>query len=62
MHVAGHHAIALRTCFTDVTFAIYVHGIPTEERRAVENVEKLVFEPKRTQVSEGSQSGEVLSR
>ena len=37
----------------DVTFAIYAHGIPTEERRAVENVEKLVFGPKWIQVLEG---------
>ena len=45
-----------------VTLGIYLHGIPTEERRAVENVEKLVFGPKWTQVLEGSQSGEVVSR
>jgi len=46
----------------NVTLGIYLHGIPSEERRAVENVEKLVFGPKRTQVLEGSESGEVVSR
>ena len=46
----------------DVTLGIYLHGIPAEERRAVEKVEKLFFGPKWTQVLESPNSGEGLSR
>ena len=35
----------------EITREIYLHAIPEEQRRAVCNVEKLIFGPKWTQVS-----------
>jgi len=40
----------------EITREIYLHAIPEEQRRAVENVERLVFGPKWTQVAELDQS------
>lgn len=41
----------------EVTREIYLHSIPEDQRRAVENVEKLVFGPKWTQVVEDQENG-----
>jgi integrase len=40
----------------EITREIYLHAIPEEQRRAVENVERLVFGPKWTQVQAPSYS------
>ena len=40
----------------EITREIYLHAIPEEQRRAVESVERLIFGPKWTQVSEVNQS------
>jgi integrase len=40
----------------EITREIYLHAIPEEQRRAVESVERLVFGPKWTQVTELDQS------
>lgn len=39
---------------------VYLHAIPVDQRRAVENVERLVFGPKWTQVPEGREKGRVV--
>ena len=41
----------------EVTREIYLHAIPEDQRRAVENVEKLLFGPKWTQVAEDRENG-----
>ena len=41
----------------EVTREIYLHAIPEDQRRAVENVEKLLFGPKWTQVAEDWENG-----
>ncbi len=41
----------------EVTRKIYLHSIPGEQRRAVEEVERLVIGPKRTQVDETKENG-----
>jgi integrase len=40
----------------EITREIYLHAIPEEQRRAVESIERLVFGPKWTQVTELDQS------
>jgi integrase len=40
----------------EITREIYLHAIPEEQRRAVDSVERLIFGPKWTQVSELNQS------
>ena len=40
----------------DITREIYLHAIPEEQRRAVEDVERLVFGPKWTQVQAPTQT------
>jgi integrase len=40
----------------EITREIYLHAIPEEQRRAVDSVERLIFGPKWTQVSEVNQS------
>ena len=40
----------------EITREIYLHAIPEEQRRAVENVERLVFGPKWTQVQAPTQT------
>lgn len=39
----------------EITRGIYIHAIPDDQRRVVQRVETLLFGPKWTQVSEGSQ-------
>ncbi len=44
----------------EITREVYLHGVPEEQRRAVENVERLVFGPKWTQVRSAAESAAEL--
>src|SRR5882762_2823098 len=41
---------------SELTREVYLHAIPEDQRRAVANVEALLFGPKRTQIASASQA------
>ena len=41
---------------SELTREVYLHAIPEDQRRAVANVEALLFGPKRTQIDSASQT------
>lgn len=44
----------------EITRSVYLHAAPEDQRRAVENLEKLLLGPQWTQVQEGPKSGSML--
>ena len=44
----------------EVTRSVYLHSIPADQRRAVENLERLIFGPKWTQIAERQENGKPL--
>jgi integrase len=46
---------------SELTREVYLHAIPEDQRRAVANVEALLFGPKRTQIASASQTSAVAN-